>query len=127
MRLESLSNHEGKRFIQRFLKAGTTMKNMIYNDQAFSIASTGSGWDITRKLPNGDIAVVGANLFAGLSDSDAQAQAQALIRTIFPVGVKIVGPDVTHPDRVGDLKIVGPDVGHPNFIYWDRDSTSFAR
>jgi hypothetical protein len=25
---------------------------------------------------------------------------------------------------IGDLKIVGPDVTHPNFIYWDKDSAS---
>ena len=25
---------------------------------------------------------------------------------------------------IGDLKIVGPDVTHPNFIYWDKDSSS---
>ena len=40
------------------------------------------------------------------------------------VGVKSVGPDVTHPNTIGDLKIVGPDVTHPNFIYWNKDSTS---
>ncbi|QFY43247.1 hypothetical protein F6R98_11960 [Candidatus Methylospira mobilis] len=100
---------------------------MIYNDMAFSIAKTGSGWDITRKLPNGDIALVGVSLFADLPDGDAEARAQSLVRTIFPVGVKIFGPDVAHPNRVDDLMIVGPDVGHPNFIYWEEDSTSFAR
>jgi hypothetical protein len=101
------------------------MKNFIYNDMGFSIAKNGSSWDITRKLLNGNIAVVGAGLFADLPDGDAEARAQALVRTIFPVGIKIVGPDVMHPNMVGDLKIVGPDVSHPNFIYWDRDSTSF--
>lgn len=101
------------------------MKNFTYNDMEFSIVKTGSGWDITRKMPNGDLAVVGAALFSNLPDDDVEARAQALVRTIYPVGIKIVGPDVAHPNRVGDLKIVGPDVSHPNFIYWDKDSTSF--
>jgi hypothetical protein len=35
-----------------------------------------------------------------------------------------VGPDVNHPNTIGDLKIVGPDVTHPNFIYWNKDSVS---
>jgi len=103
------------------------MKNIIYNDTAFSIDKTTSGWNITRKLPDGAIAVVAANLFADLPDGDAEARAIALVRTVFPVGVKTVGPDVAHPNMVGDLKIVGPDVGHPNFIYWNKDSTSFAK
>lgn len=103
------------------------MSNIIYNEMAFSIGKTGSGWDITRTLHDGDIAVVGAALFADLSDSDACARAEVLIRTIFPVGIKLVGPDVAHPNTVGDLKIVGPDVLHPNFIYWDTDSTSFIK
>jgi hypothetical protein len=102
------------------------MKNIIYNDMEFSIDKTGSGWNITRKLPGGAITVVGAALFADLPDDAAEARAQALVKTIFPVGIKIVGPDVAHPNMVGDLKIVGPDVGHPNFVYWDKNSTSFA-
>ena len=99
----------------------------IYNDMEFSKTKSNSGWDITRKLPNGDFAVVGASLFADLSDSDAEARAQALIRAIYPVGIKIVGPNVAHPNMVGDLKIVGPDISHPNFVYWDKDSTSFIK
>jgi hypothetical protein len=38
------------------------------------------------------------------------------------VSVKVVGPDINHSTRVGDLKIVPPDVGHPNFVHWDKDS-----
>jgi hypothetical protein len=45
--------------------------------------------------------------------------ALALVRTVFPVGIKIVGPNVSHPNMVGDLKIIDPDVSHPNFIYWN--------
>ena len=101
------------------------MKNIFYNDMEFTVTKIGSTWDITRKLPNGDFAVVGAGLFVELPDSDAAARALALVRTIFPVGIKIFGPDVSHPNRVGDLKIVGPDVGHPNFVYWEKNSTSF--
>ena len=101
------------------------MKNFIYNDMEFSIVKTGSGWDISRKLSNGDVAIVGAGLFVDVPD--AEARAQALVRAIFPVGIKIVGPNVSHPSWVGDLKIVGPDVSHPNFIYWDKDSSSFIR
>ena len=103
------------------------MKNFTYNDIEFSIARIDNGWNITRKLPNGNIAVVGAALFVDLSDDDAEARAQALVRTVYPVGIKIVEPDVMHPNTVGDMKIVGPDVSHPNFVYWDKESTSFSK
>ncbi len=102
------------------------MKSLIYNGMEFSIAKIGNGWDITRKLPNGDSAVVGASLFADLPDGEVELRAKVLVKEIYPVGIKIVGPDVAHPNMVGDLKIVGPDVNHPNFIYWDKDSTSFS-
>jgi hypothetical protein len=46
---------------------------------------------------------------------------------MLPVGVRSVGPDVAHPALIGDMKLVGPDVTHPNFIYWDKDSSSFPR
>jgi hypothetical protein len=103
------------------------MKNFIYNDMEFSITKNGSGWDINRKLPNGDLAVIGAGLFKDLGEGNARTRALALVRTVFPVGIKIVGPNVSHPNMVGDLKIIGPDVSHPNFIYWNKDSTSFAK
>jgi hypothetical protein len=103
------------------------MKNMIYNDVEFSIAKNGSGWDISHKLPNGDFAVVGAGLFKDFSEGDAGARALALVKKVFPVGIKMVGPNVSHPNMVGDLKIIGPDACHPNFIYWNKDSTSFAK
>jgi len=100
---------------------------MIYNDMEFSIAKNGGGWDVNRKLPNGELAVIGASLFKDLGEEDALARTLALVKTIFPVGIKIIGPYVSHPNRVGDLKIIGPDVSHPNFIYWNKDSTSFAK
>ena len=103
------------------------MKTFVYNDMEFQLDKGGNGWNISRTLPNGSVAVVGAGLFADLSDADAEARGQALVKTIFPVGVRSVGPDVMHPNMIGDLKIVGPDVGHPNFIYWNKDSTSFAK
>jgi hypothetical protein len=81
----------------------------------------------TGLRPNGDFAVVGSCLFKGLSEADAGTRALALVRTVFPVGIKIVGPNVAHPNMVGNLKIIGPDVSHPNFIYWNKDSTSFAK
>ena len=95
------------------------MTSFTYNDMNFTVAKVGNAWDIK----NGN-AVVAAGLFPGLSDADAEAKAVALVKTIFPVGMKAVGPDVTHPLTIGDLKIVPPDVGHPNFIYWNKDSSS---
>jgi hypothetical protein len=100
------------------------MPSILYNDMQFSVDKEGDRWDITYKLPNGSSAVAGAGLFAGLSENEAGTRAIALIKTIFPVGIKSVGPDVTHPNTIGDLKIVGPDVTHPNFIYWNKDSVS---
>jgi len=101
------------------------MKTFIYNDTEFSIAPAGEAWDIARKLPTGKPALVGAGLFAGLSAEDAEARARSLVRAIYPVGVKSVGPDVARPNMIGDLKIVGPNVTRPNFIHWDKDSSSF--
>ncbi len=103
------------------------MKTITYNDIEFTIVKSGKGWEIARKLTDGTLAQVGAGLFEGVADGEAEARAVALVKTVFPVGIKSVGPDVTHPNMVGDLKIVGPDVAHPNFIYWSKDSTSFAR
>lgn len=103
------------------------MKTILYNDLEFSIERADNGWVIERRLPNGAAAVVAAGLFADLPDAEAQARAQQLVRSIFPAGIRLVAPDVAHPNLVGDLKIVGPDVSHPNFIYWSEDSTSFAR
>jgi hypothetical protein len=103
------------------------MQNIFYNDMQFSVKPRGERWDITYSLPNGSSAIAGAGLFAGLPESEAGARALALIKTIFPVGIKTVGPDVTHPNTIGDLKIIGPDVTHPNFIYWNKDSVSCPR
>ena len=100
------------------------MPNILYNDMQFTLEKVGESWDISYKLPNGSSAVAGAGLFASLSEEDAGKRALSLIKTIFPVGVKSVGPDVTHPNTIGDLNIVGPDVTHPNFIYWNKDSSS---
>ena len=100
------------------------MKSILYNDMQFSVEKRDDRWDITYKLPNGSSAIAGTGLFAGLPESEVGTRALALIKTVFPVGIKSVGPDVTHPNTIGDLKIVGPDVTHPNFIYWDKDSVS---
>ena len=103
------------------------MPTITYNDMTFSIEPRGDRWDITYTLPNGSSALAGAGLFPGLPEGEAGARALALIQTIFPVGIKSVGPDVNHPNTIGDLKIVGPDVTHPNFIYWNKDSVSCPR
>ena len=100
------------------------MPTLTYNDLTFTVAPRGDRWDISYALPGGASALAGAGLFAGLPEAEATARALALIKTIFPVGIKCVGPDVTHPNTIGDLKIVGPDVTHPNFIYWNKDSVS---
>jgi Zn-dependent alcohol dehydrogenase len=101
------------------------MATFKYNDMEFAVTAAGQAWDITRTLPNGSAAMVGAGLFAGMGPADALARALALVKAIYPVGIKVVGPDVAHPNMIGDLRIVGPDVTHPNFIYWDQDSASF--
>lgn len=100
------------------------MRTFTYNDMRFTLEPNGDRWDLTYAQPNGTTATAGAGLFAGLQESEASARALALVKTIFPVGVLSVGPDVNHPNTIGDLKIVGPDVTHPNFIYWNQDSVS---
>ena len=58
---------------------------------------------------------------------EAETKAKQLVKSIYPVGIKVVGPDTSHPNLIGDLKIIGPDVTHPNFIYWDKESSSFPQ
>lgn len=101
------------------------MATFKYNDMAFTVQAAGAAWDILRVLPGGTTAVVGTGLFAGAAVADAQARGQTLVKAIYPCGIKVVGPDVAHPNMIGDLRIVGPDVTHPNFIHWDKDSASF--
>jgi hypothetical protein len=103
------------------------MKNFTYNDMNFLVENAQGSWDISCGKPDGTSALVGTGLFTGLSESEVGDRARALVKSIFPVGIKIVGPDTSHPNLIGDLKIVGPDVTHPNFIYWDKDSSSFSR
>jgi len=100
------------------------MQPIRYNDTDFTVEKAGDGWDIRCTRADGTEATAAAGLFAGLPEAEAHARAVALIRTVFPVGVKLVGPDVAHPNTIGDLKIVGPDVTHPNFVSWDKDSAS---
>lgn len=100
------------------------MKSFTYNDMDFSVENTQGRWDISYRTAEGKSAYVAAGLFAGLPESEIEERARGLVHSIFPVGIKIVGPDVTRPNLIGDLKIVGPDVTHPNFIYWDKDSSS---
>ena len=99
------------------------MLSISYNDMQFTVEPRDGKWDLSYATPKGS-AYAGAGLFPGLTEEEARPRALALIKTIFPVGIKSVGPDVTHPTMIGDLKIVGPDVTHPNFIYWNKDSAS---
>src|ERR1019366_2499805 len=100
------------------------MQPIRHNDMDFTVEKDGERWDIRGRRADGSGATTAAGLFAGLPEAEARARALALIRTVFPVGVKSVGPDVAHPNTIGDLKIVGPDVAHPNFVYWDKVSVS---
>ena len=100
------------------------MKSFTYNDFEYSVELATNGWDIVCQRGGGSSGFIGSGLFAGASECEALERARALVRLINPVGIKVVGPDVTHPNMIGDLKIVGPDVTHPNFIYWDKDSSS---
>jgi hypothetical protein len=100
------------------------MHTFSYNDMEFTVERSGAGWDIACRKPGGTAALAAAGLFQGLEEGEARQRAETWIRTVFPVGVRSVGPDVNHPLTIGDLKIVGPDVGHPNFIYWNKDSVS---
>jgi hypothetical protein len=100
------------------------MQPIRYNDMDFTVEKEGDRWDIRLTRPDGSSATAGTGLFAGLPESEARTRALSLIRTVFPVGVRSVGPDVGHPNTIGDLRIVGPDVAHPNFITWDKDSVS---
>ena len=100
------------------------MKSFTYNDSEYSVELATNGWDIVCQRGGGSSGFIGSGLFAGASECEALERARALVRLINPVGIKVVGPDVTHPNMIGDLKIVGPDVTHPNFIYWDKDSSS---
>jgi len=98
------------------------MKSFTYNDMEFTVEKAGSSWDIKCGK-----AVVATGLFAGVADAEAEAKAVALVKTIFPVGMKIVGPDVSHPLTVGDIKYFPPDVAHPSFVYWNKDSSSIPK
>jgi hypothetical protein len=103
------------------------MKPINYNDMKFTVEKRGEAWDITCTKANGVTTVAAAGLFPGATEEEAETRALKVIKTVFPVGVKSVGPDVAHPNRIGDLKIVGPDVAHPNFLYWDKDSVTPPR
>ena len=103
------------------------MRNFRYNDLEFVVQPAQSRWDILRIRSGGEAAVVGAGLFPGSAEAEAETKARTLVASIYPVGVRIVGPDVGHPMLIGDLKIVGPDVSHSIFVHWDKDSASFPK
>lgn len=99
----------------------TAEKEIVYNDMLFALKKGAKGWDIEYKKGK-TAGTLGTGLFEGASEEEARTKALAVIRGAFPVGVKIVGPDVNHSTRVGDLKLVPPDVTHPNFVHWDKAS-----
>ena len=101
------------------------MTSFTHNDAEFRVEPTGRGWTIFRERPGGASAPIATGLFAGSSEAEAQARARALVKALDPVGIRLVGPDLTRTLRSGDLKIVGPDVAHPNFVAWEKDSASF--
>jgi hypothetical protein len=100
------------------------MKTFIYNDTEFGGPGR-YGLGHSARTPAASRRWSAPDLRLGAAD--AEARALALVESIYPVGVRTVGPDVAHPNMIGDLKIVGPDVSHPNFIYWDKDSSSCPR
>lgn len=102
------------------------MKSFTYNDMNFSVEKSSNGWDISYQA-GAATAFVGTGLFKDATETDVEAKAKSLVKSIFPVGIKIVGPDTSHPNMIGDLKIVGPDTTHPNFIYWDKQSSSLPK
>lgn len=93
------------------------MATFTCNGLEFTLERDRRGWAIRRGA-----AVMAVGLFPDLAESQALARARDLARIIHPAGVRLVGPDVDHPQRIGDLRLVGPDVTHPNFIHWTKDS-----
>jgi len=91
---------------------------IVYNGKRFLLSRGKRGWDI---LVDGK-GTLGAGLFEGASEEEALVRAKALIKDVHPVGIRLVGPDVTRSTRVGDLRLVPPNVTRPNFILWDKDS-----
>lgn len=92
-------------------------QTMVYNRLSFTLTRTERGWDIDH--PRG---TVGTGLFPGATEAEARIKARAVIRGAFPVGVKVVGPDISRPLRFGDLRIVPPAVSRPNFVHWDKEA-----
>ena len=94
---------------------------LTYNGMSFTLTKGVKGWDIEYRKGQAT-GTLAAGLFPGLSEDEVRIRARAVIRGAYPVGVKVVGPDINHSTRVGDLKLVPPDVTHPNFVHWDKDS-----
>lgn len=98
------------------------MESFTYNDLTFTLEARDGKWDLACGQ-----AYAAAGLFPGAGEAEALEKAKSLVRTVFPVGIRSVGPDVNHPNTIGDLRIVGPDVTHPNFIYWNKESVNCPR
>jgi len=95
-------------------------ETLTYNGMSFTLEAGARGWNIGYRK-GACAGTLGAGLFEGADAETARVKARAVIRGAFPVGVKVVGPDVNHATRVGDLRLVPPDVTHPNFAHWDKD------
>jgi hypothetical protein len=103
------------------ITAAQEQETLVYNGMSFTLARGAKGWDIEYR--KGAVAgTLGAGLFEGADADTARIKARAVIRGAFPVGVRVIGPDINHSTRIGDLKLVPPDVGHPAFSHWDQDS-----
>ena len=103
------------------------MTRFTYNDAEFWLEPAARGWTVVRQTAGGTPAPIATGVFAGADAAAAECRARALVQVIVPVGIKLVGPDLGHGLRSGDLRLVGPDVAHPNFIAWNKDSTSFPK
>jgi hypothetical protein len=91
---------------------------IVYNGKRFALERGAKGWNIAV-MGGGTL---GTGLFEGASEEQARAKALVIIRDVHPVGIRLVGPDVTRSTRVGDLRLVPPNVTRANFIHWDQDS-----
>lgn len=101
------------------------MTKFIHNDAEYVVEPL--GYNIRRVMPDGSSSYIGTNLFPGMTIEEASVKAKQVVKSVNPIGIKVVGPDVTRPNMIGDLKIIGPDISRPNFVNWEKDSISFPK
>ena len=68
------------------------MKTFTYNDMLFSVEPADGKWNIVCQRNDQRTAYVATGVFAGVADAEIDGRAQALVKKIFPVGVRLVGP-----------------------------------